>query len=163
MTPRRPMYTRTRTVLVCVLLGSALAAACSGRPATPRGPLTVRNAWARPADSGATGGAYVTLTNTDTVSLTLTGWYTPLAAQTDVHETMQMEGMVHMMPRTDITLQRDSSLVMAPGGVHVMLTGLTRALRTGDTIPLTVTLREGRTVSIAVPIAVPVRDAGITP
>ncbi|MEI6739801.1 MAG: copper chaperone PCu(A)C [Gemmatimonadaceae bacterium] len=157
--------TRTRLgrraiiALVTLVAVSTGAAACSGRPATPSGPLTVRNAWARPADSGAIGGAYVTITNTDTVSLTLTGWQTPLAAQTDVHETMQMEGMTHMMARTDITLPRDSSLVMAPGGVHVMLTGLTRALRTGDTIPLTVTLRDGRTV----PMRVPVRDAATTP
>ena len=157
--------TRTRTphravvALATVISLSTGVAACSGRPAAPSGPLTVRNAWARPADSGATGGAYVTITNTDTVSLTLTGWQSPLAAQTDVHETMQMEGMTHMMARADISLPRDSSLVMAPGGVHVMLTGLTRALHIGDTIPLTVTLRDGRTV----PMRVPVRDAATSP
>jgi copper(I)-binding protein len=143
--------------LVAIMAGGI--AACTGRPVAPRGPLTTRNAWARPADSGATGGAYVTLTNTDTTAITVASWSTPLAASAEVHETMQMDGMSHMMPRTDLTLPRDRSLVMAPGGVHVMLTGITRALRTGDTIPLTVTLRDGRRVTVAVPV----RDAGGVP
>ena len=119
------------------------------------GPLLVRDAWVRAADSGDTGGAYLTLANADTTALTIVSMSTPVAASTELHETMQMSGMVHMMARPDFVLERDSALMMAPGGLHLMLTGLNRALRAGDTVQLTLTLADGRTVPVAMPVRAP--------
>ena len=131
--------------------------ACRAVPAdAPHdGPLVVRDAWVRSADSGATGGAYLTLANVDTSALTIVGMSTPVAASTELHETMQMTGMVHMMARPDFVLARDSVLTMAPGGLHLMLTGLNRALHAGDTVQLTLTLADGRSVPVAIPVRAP--------
>ena len=46
-------------------------------------------------------------------------------------------------------------LSMAPGGLHLMLTGLNRALRAGDTVSLTLTLADGRTVPVSMPVRAP--------
>jgi copper(I)-binding protein len=137
-------------------LAMALAG-CRAVPADARhdGPFVVREAWVRAADSGATGGAYLTLANADTTSLTIVAMSTPVAATTELHETMQMSGVVHMMARPDFVLARDSVLTMAPGGLHLMLTGLNRTLHAGDTVSLTLTLADGRTVPVSIPVRAP--------
>ena len=143
--------------LVAIMSVAIAFTACQSAPADvrPGGPLAVRDAWVRPADSGGTGGAYVTLANVDTTALTIVAMSTPVAASTELHETMQMSGMVHMMARPDFVLGRDSVLTMAPGGLHLMLTSLSRALHAGDTVQLTLTLADGRSVPIAVPVRAP--------
>ena len=102
--------------------------------------LIARDAWARAADSGATGGAYVTMKNADSVSLTITDVSSDASPSASIHETMDMEGMSHMMARPSITIERDSTLRMTAGGLHVMLNDLSRALRAGDSLTLRFTL-----------------------
>lgn len=146
-----------------------LAACASGAPAdTPdnatdgapaatvmSGPFEVRDAWARPADSGATGGAYVTLANLDTLDVTITGWSADVAELTELHETMVHDGQAHMTPHRERAIPRDSVLVMQPGGMHVMLVRLTRALRAGDTIRITASLADGRAIETRVAVRAP--------
>ena len=144
-------------LFVVIVSVAATFAACRSERAAARheGPLEVRDAWVRTADSGNTGGAYFTLANVDTMPLTIVDMSTPVAASAELHETMQMSGMVHMMARPDLVLPLDSTVTMAPGGLHVMLTALNRALRVGDTVPLTLTLSDGRSVPVAVPVRAP--------
>ena len=148
------MRVRGSTLLLSLAMSFA---ACRSVPADAHrdGPLVVRDAWVRAADSGATGGAYLTLANADTTTLTIVSMSTPVAASTELHETMQMSGMVHLMARPDFVLKRDSVLTMAPGGLHLMLTGLNRALHAGDTVSLTLTLADGRSVPVAIPVRAP--------
>lgn len=148
-----PSSFRTRSALAAAVLTAACGSAPGG--AGPAGPLVVRDAWVRSADSGATGGAYLTLANVDTVAVTITGLSTPVAARAELHETMQVDRMVHMMARPDMVIARDSTLTMTPGGLHIMLPDLTRALRVGDTVPITLTLADGRSVPVAVPVRAP--------
>ncbi len=143
-----------------VLAAAITWSACNGAPADApasqsTGPLAVRDAWVRAADSGATGGAYLTLANMDTMALTITGLSTTVSTRAELHETMQMGGMVHMMARPTVQLMRDSTLAMTPGGVHIMLPALTRALQVGDTVHLTLTLADGRSLPVAVPVRAP--------
>lgn len=119
------------------------------------GPFEVRDAWARAADSGATGGAYVTLANMDTLDVTITGWSADAAESTELHETMVHDGMAHMTPHTQREIPRDSVLVMQPGGMHIMLMRLTRALRAGDTILITASLADGRAIDTRVAVRAP--------
>ena len=142
--------TRVRAVTLVFAVAISLAACGSRRDtdgATTR-PLVVRDAWARPADSGATGGVYITLANVDTGAIAITALSSPAAAAAELHQTMQMDGMVHMSARPNVLIEREGTLTMAPGGLHVMLTSLTRALRVGDSVALTVTLIDGRTIPV---------------
>lgn len=133
---------------------AVLAAACAPTE-TPQG-RAVTAAWARAADSGATGGAYLTIVNHDSVTVELVSVATaPLAASAEVHESMQHDGMSHMMPRTSVSIGARDSLVMAPGGMHVMLNQLTRALTAGDSVPLTVRFSNGDSVLVRVPVRAP--------
>ena len=132
---------------------AGLVAACAPTE-TPQG-RAVTAAWARAADSGATGGAYLTIVNHDSVTVDLVGVATALAASAEVHESMQHDGMSHMMPRASVAIGARDSLVMAPGGLHVMLNQLTRALTAGDSVPLTVRFSNGDSVLVRVPVRAP--------
>lgn len=105
--------------------------------------LRVGEAWARPADSGATGGVYLTIRNADSVGVDLVGITTPFAVSAEVHESMNHDGMAHMMARPALAVPAQDSVVMQPGGLHVMLMELTRALAPGDSVPLTLVFSNG--------------------
>ena len=143
------MVCRAAVVLLC-------GTACGERRGASRAtaPLKIVDAWARAADSGTTGGAYLTLSNTDSMPVTISAVSSDITASASIHETMDMDGMTHMMPRPSLIIDRDSSLHMVPGGMHVMLNDLTRALRVGDSVTLRLTLA-GR--GAALPVVVHVR------
>jgi copper(I)-binding protein len=135
---------------------AAMSAACtSGEPAAPERGLVLRDAWARFADSGATSGAYLTLVNRDTAATTLVGVSSPWARAAEIHETMQHGDMAHMQARPAIDIATGDSLVMAPGGVHVMLIDLQRAIAIGDTVPVTLRFGTGDSLTMRVPVRTP--------
>jgi copper(I)-binding protein len=137
-----------------VLFIAVMAGACSGRRAQP--PLEVRDAWARPADSAATTGAYFVLLNHDSVVATLSAESSPSAESASLHETMDMGGTMHMMAlESPIAIAPGDSLVLRPGARHLMVSGLTRRLVAGDTLPLVLTFIDGRTVRAGAVIRAP--------
>ncbi len=141
---------------VCV--GCAGSDAASGEAAsadTPRPGRLVSAAWARPADSGATSGAYLTIVNADSAATELVAVTSTAAAAAEVHESMQHDGMAHMMARAAVPIAPRDSLVMQPGGVHVMLLQLTRPLAVGDTVPLTLRFATGDSLVVRVPVRAP--------
>jgi len=139
-------------------LAMCASAACASRqsdlPLLDR-PLRVVSAWARAADSGTTGGAYVSVTNTDSVPVVITSVSSTGAQSAELHESMVHDGMVHMTARPSLRIARDSTLSMTAGGLHVMLNGLTRALTLGDSLTVTFVLEDGRSVPVRVPVRAP--------
>jgi periplasmic copper chaperone A len=150
-TPVRSRATRWR-LLPPTVLAVATACATAERPQTGR---EVTDAWARTADSGATGGAYVTIVNADSMTVELTGASSAWAVATEVHETMDHNGMTHMMPRSTVSIAPRDSLVMKPGGLHIMLVQLTRALTVNDSIPVTLRFSRGDSLQVRVPVRAP--------
>lgn len=138
-----------RVTTVAVITG--LLAACTTAELPPTG-RQASASFARPADSAATGGAYVTIVNADAMAVDLTGASSPWATAVEVHETMNHDGMAHMMARTVVPIAPRDSLVMKPGGVHMMLIGLTRALREGDSVPVTLRFSVGDSLVLRIPV-----------
>jgi copper(I)-binding protein len=141
---------RSNALMLCAVLLLVLGACATAEP--PRTGRFVASAWARPADSGATSGAYLTIINADSSAVELVGASSPSALAAEVHETMTHEGMSHMMARTAVAIAPRDSLVMKPGGLHVMLLQLTRRLAVGDTIAMTLRFSAGDTVVVNVPV-----------
>lgn len=142
-------------VSLAAVLVTGLAIACSTSAAPPIDRIAVRSGWARIADSGATSGAYLELTNNDTVPITLVGITTNDAGAAEVHETMQRDGMAHMMPRTALRIPAGGVLAMAPGGLHVMLTDVRHTLVIGDSVRLRLRFNDRRSVSVTAPVRTP--------
>lgn len=72
----------------------------------------------------------------------LVGVSTPVAARAEVHE-MQMQGQTMTMHAVDaVPLPAGKDVALGPGGYHVMLFGLTRQLKEGDSVPLTLVVQD---------------------
>ncbi len=138
-----------KAIRMLVLLAGFVFAASAVSAQT--GQLEVDNAWARATPGkSATGAAYVTIKSPTADKLVAAS--TPVAKEAQLH-TMEMSGMVmKMRPIASIDIPAGQAVTLAPGGMHIMLMGLAKPLKTGQTFPLTLTFDKAgsRTVNVAV-------------
>lgn len=133
---------------------SFLIAACGRGTSGPA--LEVRGAWTRPADSATVAAAYLVVLNPEKAAVTLVSASSPLAESVTLHETMQMNGMVHMMALDSAqVIAAGDSLVLAEGAKHLMVTGLKRRLAAGDSLPLVLTFGDTRVVYVMAAVRAP--------
>jgi hypothetical protein len=59
---------------------------------------------------------------------------------------------MRMRPVETLALPAGATLAMKPGGLHIMLIHLKRALRPGDRVPLTLTFEHGAALTLKVPV-----------
>lgn len=149
------VVTRGRALLTAGVLATCALQACKLQSAPPVERVQVRSAWARIADAGATSGAYLDLVNNDSVPLTLVSVTSDVSTNAEVHETMSQDGMSHMMARPTLTVAPGATLAMKPGGLHIMLIGVTRTLAAGDSISLALRFADSTTVSTRIPVVTP--------
>ncbi len=133
---------------------TVIAAACGGR--TPAPTIEVRDAWARPGDSAATTAVYFVLMNHEQAPVMLATESSPLAESVSLHETMEMAGMVHMMPLDSAqSIAPGDSLVLKEGAKHLMVSGLKRKLAAGDSLPVVLNFSDGRVVNATARVRAP--------
>lgn len=147
---------------ICASCCSALlvaVAACGGETqvesSEPVTELSVRNAWARAADSGAMTAVYFTLANDAELADTLVAVSSPDAASTAMHVSTQRDGMMHMSPVTSLPVPATDSVSFRPLGAHVMLTGVVRPLAAGDTVMVTLSFVSGATSTVRAGVRTP--------
>lgn len=116
------------------------------------GALRLENGWTRAAGQGAQGGGFVTIRNTGTEADTLVAVSSPAAARVELHTSLREGDIMRMRPVENIPVPAGGSVTLAPGGLHMMLMGLTRPLAVGQTVP--VTLRFERSGQVTVNMAV---------
>lgn len=123
--------------LLAFALGLLFACAYPCAPAAAQNkPVQVEDAWARATPAKAeNGAAYVTLKSA--AADRLTGASTPVAKHAELHQ-MTMDGTVMKMRQiAGVDLPAGQPVTLKPGGVHLMLLGLTAPLKAGQTFPLT--------------------------
>ena len=137
-----------------LLLLAAAACGCSARSSRP--PLEMRAAWARPADSAASTAAYFVLVNRGPVAVMLVRESSPIAEAVGLHQTMNVDGTAHMSAvDAPLAVASGDSLVLKPGGRHLMVSGLTRRLAGGDSLPLLLHFAGGLTLPTLAVIRAP--------
>jgi copper(I)-binding protein len=115
--------------------------------AQPSG-IVVEQPWARAALQGGTGGGFLTLRNNGAQPDRLLSASTPLARTTEIHETVRDGEVMRMRPVAALDVPAGASVSLRPGGAHVMMMGLTEALRPGATVPLTLTFERAGAVQV---------------
>lgn len=112
----------------------ASAAPCAGDDG-----IVVSDAWMRAASTGRPmSAAYLTLCNSGEAPDRLLSISTEAAGAAELHQTRKNEaGVASMAPVDAIELTPDEAVALAPGGAHIMLIGLTRAVAAGETITMT--------------------------
>jgi copper(I)-binding protein len=95
------------------------------------------------------GGGYVTITNTGAEADRLVAAASPVAGDVQIHE-MKMEADVMKMAELPdgIEIPAGETVVLAPGGFHLMFMQLNEPLVEGTSIPVTLTFERAGTVEI---------------
>lgn len=143
------MTVSRRTVAGLAALGAlALLHPAAAQPAG----ITIEQPWARAALQGGTGGAFLTIRNTGAQPDRLVSAATPLARATEIHETVRDGDISRMRPVPGLDVPPGGHVTLQPGGAHVMMVGLSQALRPGTTIPLTLTFERAGVVQVQVAV-----------
>lgn len=96
-----------------------------------------------PIVDGRPGAVYFTLANNSSNPVSLVSAYVEGAGKAEMHETVGNS----MKPRDKVDLTPGETLRFAPGGLHVMVFGLTPGLKAGGTTELTLTFADGDKIS----------------
>ena len=115
--------------------------------------VEVAQPWSRPAVAGATGAGFMTLANRSKAADTLVAIESPGARKVEIHRS-QMSGGVASMRRVErLSIPAGRAVTFAPGGYHLMFVGLARPLKTGQTLPATLTFASGARIQVAFQVA----------
>jgi copper(I)-binding protein len=116
--------------------------------------VTVEQAWARITPGGSrTGAIYLTIHNKSPNDDLLLAVDSSAAQTTAVHESRIVDGVASMEPLpVGIPMPSHGEVVMRPGGIHIMLTGLSRELAVGNAVPVKMVFQEAGSLEFEVPI-----------
>ena len=131
---------------VLVLAGIGMASAHSYK----LGALEIGHPWARATPPTApTGGGYLSVKNTGTEPDRLLSVSSPAAQTVQVHE-MKMEGNVMRMRELEspLEIKPGETVTLAPGGLHLMMTGLKAPLKQGERVPLTLVFEKAGKIDV---------------
>jgi periplasmic copper chaperone A len=116
------------------------------------GDVVITAPWTRAAGQGQNGAGYLTLRNTGSTPDRLLAAESPAARVVELHTHIRDGEVMRMRPVNAIALPPGQAVRLEPGGLHLMLIGLTRPLLRGESVP--VTLRFERAGSIELRLSV---------
>lgn len=96
-------------------------------------------------------GAYITLTNTGPADKLIAA-KSDVAKRTELHESLMVDGVMKMRAVEALDLPEGGKIEMKPGGLHVMLMGLTRPLEEGEIVPITLVFESGAEIIVETPM-----------
>jgi copper(I)-binding protein len=96
--------------------------------------------------------AFMVLKNDSDATVSLVSAASDAAATVELHEHASVGGMMQMrqIPKIDVPAHGTTSL--QPGGLHVMLIGLTHKLKAGEEVAITLTFSNGETIALKAPV-----------
>ena len=145
-----------------VVLALALFAAACGAPQThapeaneaQSAELTLSEAWAAPTPGGVDVSAgYVTITNGTANEDRLLSVSSPRAERAEVHE-MSMDGGVMRMRAVEggLAIAAGETVVLGPGGLHLMFYGVTQPFTEGESVPVTLRFETAGDRTLEMPV-----------
>ena len=110
--------------------------------------ISVKDAWIRTTPPGTTfTAAYMMLQNHSKNPDRLIGASSLGARAVEIHEAIKKGGMLHMQPVTGgIKLPAKGMVSLKPGGYHLMVIGLGKAIKPGDKIELVLEFERNPTI-----------------
>ncbi len=113
--------------------------------------IRLDDVWSRAAMAGRVGVVYLTINATGATD-TLLGASTPVAARAELHESIDDHGVMKMRPVASLPVAPGKPLVFDPGRYHIMLVDLARALKEGDSFPITLRFAKAGAVTATVSV-----------
>ncbi|UPG74604.1 copper chaperone PCu(A)C (plasmid) [Roseomonas gilardii subsp. gilardii] len=143
--------TLLRRRLLPALFLSPLLPALPARAQQP-GSISIEQPWARAAVQGGTGGVFLTIRNTGAAPDRLLSASSPLPHSAELHTTVRDGDVMRMQPVQAIEIPAGGSVTLRPGGLHLMLVGLSAPLRVGEAVPVTLTFEHAGAITVQVPV-----------
>lgn len=112
----------------------------------------VGGVWARVSFGKAVNSAgFLTLENTGNTDDVLIGASAPISKRTELHTHIR-DGQIMRMRRVEggIPIPKGGRAELKPGGYHIMFIGLHKALKQGETFPLTLTFKHAKPITVSV-------------
>ncbi|MEO0743109.1 MAG: copper chaperone PCu(A)C [Bacteroidota bacterium] len=144
------------------LLALALVFAACAQPDPPAdpdpepveaAPLTVENAWARPAAAGGNSALYITLVGGSAAD-TLVSAESAAVNVVEIHESFETEtGTMGMRPVEMLAVPAGESVALEPGGFHVMLIDATVDLVVGSQVAAVLNFAQTGPISVMAQIS----------
>ena len=115
--------------------------------------LAVSNAYVREVPPGQmNSAAFMTLDNQGDVDHAVVGASSPAAKITELHTHVNESGVMKMRQVEQIGIAAKGNTVLEPGGLHIMLLGLTDDLSEGQEVAITLTLEDGSQNTVSAPV-----------
>lgn len=145
--PAGPTVRRRALVVAAVLC--ALPAAAHDYTA---GDIAIGHPWTRAAGANGNGAGFLRLRNAGTQPDRLLSAASPIARSVELHSMVRDGDVMRMRPVQDIVIAPGQTVELRPGGLHIMMIGLSAAMNQGSRVPLT--LRFERAGEVQVELAV---------
>ncbi len=135
-------------------------ATATASPVAKAGALELYAPFGRGPGTPPVAGVFVQIKNTggEMDNLIAASAAAELTEKVELHETVMTDGSAEMKPVEKIAVAPNSVTALAPGGLHIMLLDLKRALEVSETIDITLTFEKAGEVTMSVPIIEYVAD-----
>jgi copper(I)-binding protein len=111
--------------------------------------IVVEEAWVRlPPPVADTAAAYMKIENHSAKDVEITAVETDVAKSPEFHSMEMHDGMMHMQKMEKVIVPAHGDISFDPGANHLMLVGLTRALKTGEHLMITLKTSDGESIMI---------------
>ena len=132
------------------ITSSALLAGCGDdtSASTQADSVAVSEQWVKAADSGMTAAFGVIANDTDS-DIRIVSGDTEASTTTELHEVVESGGTMTMREKKDgFVIPAKGSLTLKPGAEHIMLMGVKKPIRSGDSVTVTLRFEDGSTKRI---------------
>ena len=144
---------------VILTMSGFLLMSCGDGGASDAPEIEVDGGWARAmplmeeeGGAGTNSAVYLLLRNHGGVADRLTGGKTPAAAAVEIHESRMVDDVMRMRKVDGLDLPPGGAVELKPGGLHIMLLGLTKSLIGGEGIELTLHFQRSGDLVVTVPV-----------
>jgi periplasmic copper chaperone A len=129
--------------LLLIVVGAATAHEFSNKG------ITVSHPWARATPGGVTvGGAYFEVKAAPGQADRLVGGRSAIAGSVEVHSHSMENGVAKMRKIDGLPIKGGESVVLKPGGYHVMLLDLKQPLKEGDLVKFTLSFEKAGDIEV---------------
>ncbi len=111
--------------------------------------LIAQDAWVRQVPGSDVAAVYLTLRNPTTKPVSIVGVESSLASHAMIHETQTESGQSRMRPHEQLVVPPGKTVKLEPGGLHIMLHGVTHPAAVGQSVPLALLLADGNRIQVA--------------
>ncbi|MBI5952595.1 MAG: copper chaperone PCu(A)C [Chloroflexi bacterium] len=139
-----------KKLLLMLIFVTLLVAACGSNMPNE---IAAKDFWVRSGTKEGNSAAYMLIQNGTSTDDELVGASSDAAQAVEIHlSQMKADGTMEMIQQQSIALPAGKSVELKPGSYHIMLIGLTRDLKSGDEITLTLKFKNRADLTLTVPV-----------